>query len=85
MDQQMHVYLAGSVSRTELITGHRKFTRMVSIKTIMWYDKQRVPVVRFSALKGFPHAYTPENAWMTWDEYFCKFKRKRDGSVEYLG
>ncbi|MCH1982676.1 hypothetical protein MCG98_08885 [Ruminococcus sp. OA3] len=54
-------------------------------KNYVWYDKQRVPVVRFSALKGFPHAYTPENAWMTWDEYFCKFKRKRDGSVEYLG
>ena len=51
----------------------------------VWYDRHGVPVVRFSALKGFPHAYTPENAWMTWDEYFCKFKRKRDGSVEYLG
>ena len=50
----------------------------------VWYDKNAVPVVRFSALAGFPHAYTPENAWMTWDEYFCKFKRNEDGSVEYL-
>lgn len=51
----------------------------------VWYDKDAVPVVRFSALEGFPHAYTPENAWMTWDEYFCKFKRRRDGTIEYLG
>lgn len=51
----------------------------------IWYSEEHVPVVRFSALTGFPHAYTPENAWMTWDEYFCRFRRKSDGTIEYLG
>ena len=51
----------------------------------VWYDREHTPVVRFSALRGFPHAYTPENAWMTWDEYFCHFRRNEDGSSEYLG
>lgn len=51
----------------------------------IWYDSNGIPVVRFSAMSGFPHAYTPENAWMTWDDYFCRFRRLPDGEIEYLG
>lgn len=51
----------------------------------VFYNNQNIPVVRYSNVLEMPHAITPEIAWTLWDEYFCRFRRKKDGSVEYVG
>ena len=43
------------------------------------------PMIRYTIMKGCPHTYTPEMAQMTWDEFFCHFRRNEDGSVSYFG
>lgn len=47
-------------------------------------DNNKVPLVRFTGVKNWPHTYTPELAFMIYDEFFSRFVRHRDGSLEYL-
>lgn len=51
----------------------------------LYRNAQGVPLVRFSEIRDLPHAYSPEMAQMTWDEFFCRFRRSADGGTEYLG
>ena len=48
-------------------------------------NEKHAPMVRYTVMKGCPHTYTPEMAQMTWDEFFCHFRRNEDGSVSYCG
>lgn len=48
-------------------------------------DDEGRPLVRFTGIVNFPHTYTPEIALLTWDEFFCRYVRNKDGSVTYLG
>jgi len=45
------------------------------------YDRNHVPVVRFTEIKGQPHTYTPEMSWMIWNEFFSHFHRENGISV----
>jgi len=47
-------------------------------------DENRVPMVRFTGVRNYPHTYTPELAFMIYDELFSRFVRHADGTVEYL-
>ena len=51
--------------------------------TYTFPDNRGIPLLKFTRVNRLPHAYTPEMAWMYWDQYFCHFRRKSDGSVEY--
>lgn len=53
--------------------------------TLVMYDKNHVPMVRYTVMKGCPHTYTGEMAQLTWDTFFCHFTREEDGSVRYYG
>lgn len=50
----------------------------------VWRDSSNVPVVRFTGVKNWPHTYSPEVAFMIYDEFFARFVRHSDGSIEYL-
>jgi len=52
--------------------------------TYTYTDEQKVPLLKFTGVKDFPHAYTPEICYLFWDQFFCHFRRKADGSVEYV-
>ena len=52
---------------------------------LLYRDAQGAPLVRFTEIRDLPHAYSPEMAQMTWDEFFCRFRRNTDGGIEYLG
>jgi len=54
-------------------------------KHLVAYDKNRIPLVRFTGVTGWPHTVTPETSMMLYDEFFCKFIRNPDGSSAYLG
>ncbi|MBQ4307362.1 MAG: hypothetical protein II759_02155 [Lachnospiraceae bacterium] len=47
-------------------------------------DEEKVPLVRFTGVTNWPHTYTPELAFMIYDEFFSRFVRHADGTLEYL-
>lgn len=47
-------------------------------------DPAGVPLVRFTGVKNWPHTYSPELAFMIYDEFFSRFVRHKDGTLEYL-
>lgn len=49
------------------------------------YDKNNVPMVRYTIINGAPHTYTAEMAQLTWDTFLCHFERLPDGTVKYHG
>lgn len=52
--------------------------------TYTYLNDHHVPLLRFTGVQDLPHAYTPEMAGLYWDQFFCHFRRKADGSVEYM-
>ena len=53
--------------------------------TLVMYDKDHVPMIRYTIMKGCPHTYTGEMAQLTWDTFLCHFTREADGSIQYHG
>ena len=51
--------------------------------TVTFSDQAHVPLLRFTGVQDLPHTYTPEMAQMFWDQFFCHFRRKADGSIQY--
>lgn len=49
------------------------------------YNEERIPLVRFTGIEKWPHTVTPETSLMIWDDFFCKFRRKEDGTIVYVG
>ena len=47
-------------------------------------NQEGVPLVRFTGVKNWPHTYSPELAFMIYDEFFSRFSRHEDGSLKYL-
>ena len=45
----------------------------------------RVPLVRYTSVRNWPHTYTPELAFMIYDEWFSRYVRHENGELEYLG
>lgn len=52
-------------------------------RTHTYPDGDRVPLLRFTCVRDLPHAYTPEMAYIFWDQFFSHFRRKADGSIAY--
>lgn len=52
---------------------------------IVAYNEDRVPLVRFTGVAGWPHTVSPETSLMLYDEFFSKFTRDPDGTSRYLG
>lgn len=53
--------------------------------TLVMYDEDHIPMVRYTIMKDCPHTYTAEMAQLTWDNFLCHFTREEDGSVMYHG
>lgn len=49
------------------------------------FDKERVPMIRFSSIDYFPHATMPEQSFRIWEDFFCKYRRGQDGQVIFEG
>lgn len=50
----------------------------------VWRDRDGVPAVRFTGVRNWPHTYSPEVAFMLYDEFFSKFVRHEDGTSVFL-
>lgn len=53
--------------------------------TLVMYDGEQIPMIRYSVIKGCPHTYTPEMAQFIWDQFLCHFTREPDGTVRFRG
>ena len=53
--------------------------------TLVMYDREHVPMVRYTQIQGAPHTYTPEMAQLTWDTFLCHFSRDENGKTVYKG
>lgn len=47
------------------------------------YEKNGMPMVRFSGVEYFPHATMPEMSWRIWEEFFSHFARI-EGEIRYI-
>ncbi|MGN1008242.1 MAG: hypothetical protein ACI4PV_04790, partial [Butyricicoccus sp.] len=52
--------------------------------THTFVDSNGVPLLKFTGILDMPHCYMPELAVMVWDQFFCHFRRKADGSIQYI-
>lgn len=50
-----------------------------------WQDSQGVPMVRYTTTLEKPHANSPQDAWMYYDQFFCHFSRDENGQLLYNG
>lgn len=48
------------------------------------YEKNGMPMIKFSGIDYFPHATMPEMSFRIWEEFFSKYSRK-DGKIIYQG
>ncbi len=53
--------------------------------TLVLYDGQGRPVVRYTEMKDCPHTYTAGMSERTWDDFLCHYSRKSDGTIVYKG
>ena len=64
-------------------SNRRYYETGIYMNTII-RDKNGIPLVRFTGVKNWPHTYSPELAFMIYDEFFSRFVRHKDGTLEYL-
>lgn len=50
----------------------------------LFRNKEGVPLIRFTGVKNWPHTYSPELAFLIYDEFFSRFRRLKNGELEYL-
>lgn len=50
----------------------------------VYRDEAHVPMLQVGVVRDMPHCNYPEESWISWDQFFCKFRRAPDGSVCYL-
>lgn len=48
-----------------------------------FYEKDGIPMVRFTGVSYFPHATMPEMSFRIWEEFFSKLRRDPDGRIVY--
>lgn len=49
----------------------------------LFYNKDGVPMFRYSVVDNKPHANVPSESYLLYDEFFAKFYRDADGKIHY--
>lgn len=50
-----------------------------------WRTEKGVPMVRYTTTLEKPHAITPQDPWLYYDEFFSRFFKGEDGSLYFQG
>ncbi len=50
-----------------------------------WHTEKGVPMVRYTTTREKPHAMTPQDPWLYYDEFFCRFSKDEKGILYYEG
>lgn len=62
--------------------GRWRFGRYLNLE---WSTAQGIPMVRYTTTLEKPHAITPQDPWLYYDQFFCHFARLADGRLVYKG
>lgn len=49
-----------------------------------WLNKDMTPLLRYTLGMGYPHGFPAELNWQMWDDFFCHYSRKADGTLIYI-
>lgn len=55
------------------------------ISYYVYSNAQNVPMLTVGAVKGMTHANYPRESWIAYDEFLCKFSKRADGTLLYMG
>ena len=64
------------------LPGQWRFGRYLNKE---WPDSNGVPMVRYTTTLEKPHANSPQDAWLYYDQFFCHFSRDKNGQLIYNG
>jgi hypothetical protein len=59
-----------------------------SCPPITWYgfpNASGVPMLTVGVVNNMVHANYPEESWISYDQFMCKFRRDADGTLFYQG
>lgn len=51
----------------------------------VYHNAQKVPMLKVGVVKDMTHANYPRESWIAYDEFLCKFSKKPDGTLLYMG
>lgn len=51
----------------------------------VYRNESGIPLLDLTVVKDKPHAFTPQDGWMFYDEWFSKFSRDENGVLYYMG
>ena len=55
------------------------------ISYYVYSNAQGVPMLIIGAVKDMTHANYPRESWIAYDEFLCKFSKRADGTLLYMG
>lgn len=47
------------------------------------FEKDGIPMLKFTGIDGYPHATSPEMSYRIWEEFFSKIRRGEHGDIIY--
>jgi len=55
------------------------------ISYYVYQNAQHIPMLIVGTVKDMTHANYPRESWIAYDEFLCKFAKKADGTLTYMG
>ena len=55
------------------------------ISYYVYQNAKRVPMLIVGIVKDMTHANYPRESWIAYDEFLCKFSKREDGTLLYMG
>lgn len=51
----------------------------------VYRNAKKVPMLTVGSVKDMTHANYPKESWIAYDEFMCRFSRREDGTLLYMG
>lgn len=51
----------------------------------VYRNAKNVPMLTVGSVKNMSHANYPKESWIAYDEFMCRFSRREDGTLLYMG
>lgn len=55
------------------------------IDYFVYQNAKNVPMLTVGSVKNMSHANYPKESWIAYDEFMCRFSRREDGTLLYMG
>ena len=83
-DSQLTKFIRFILEEYRLKENPRQYT-CAPIDYTVWEDEDGVPMLTVGLVNDMPHANYPEESWISFDQFLCKFSMDQDGKRYYMG